>query len=197
MYEEKNVATWRRNPSTASQAATFGKVCCGRSVVSEEILQDHSSQELEHDTDELDTKEKIHCTQVGKQRTAKCDKPQRRENYVRASVLLSSGATENERYKWGRGVRTSHTCSLDLTGPQTLTIQRISITWQLLRAAQPEPLSQNWHPHMIHIHTQVYSAGPYTIWWTQKNPSSLHLFLLLVSKMWRPVECRHHLWQGV
>lgn len=102
MFEEKNVATWRRNPSTASQAATFGKVCCGRSVVSEEILQDRSSQELEHDTDELDTKEKIHCTQEGKQRTRKCDKPQRRENYVRVSVPLSSGATENERYKWGR-----------------------------------------------------------------------------------------------
>lgn len=115
MYKEKNIATWRRNPLTVSQAATFGKVCCCRSVVSEEILQDHSSQELEHDTDELDTKDKIHCTQEGKQRTTKCDRPQRRGNHVSVSVLLSSGATENERYKWERGVHTSHTCSLDLT----------------------------------------------------------------------------------
>lgn len=125
MYEEKNIATWRRNPLTAFPAATFGKVCCCRRVVSEEILLDHSSQELEHDTDELDTKEKIYCTQGGKQRTTKCDKPQRRGNHVRVLVLLSSGATENERYKVEEGcVHQPYLLSGSDLVAQTLTIQR-------------------------------------------------------------------------
>lgn len=114
MYEEKNIATWRRNPSTASPAATLGKVCCCRRVVSEEILQDCSSRELEHDTDELDTKEKIYCTQGGKQRT-KCDN--HREE-VTVSMYLFYSPREQQRMKSTkrrRGVCSSHTCSLDLT----------------------------------------------------------------------------------